>query len=359
MKMAANILAAATNLAFFGLIGSAWAQTSDVTIRVAIQGGEFQRVQTKYAADRFTAATGVKVEFVVGNPPDHIQKMITSKGRRAPFDVAYLDDKTQPQAIEAGTVMKLDPSIVTNLNDLYDEAKQKDGYGPAMLFWAWGALYNADAFKKAGVPEPTSWEDLWNPKLAGKVGIFDIGGSGGIDFVVKATELAGGSVGNLQPGLDKIAKLKISSFFTSANQLAASMTAGDTWVVPLNNGRSWGMIDSGFPGKFFIPKEGGYFHTTTIDVLSGTEHPKEAQEYVNYVLDPTAQIGQASEIPYGPVNNSATVTQAMADHPEISKKFPMPGSPMMALLTVPDWNTVFNNYPEVVNAWNRTVKAAN
>jgi putative spermidine/putrescine transport system substrate-binding protein len=271
--------------------------------------------------------------------------------------VVYLDDKTQPLAVEAKAVMKLDPKIVTNLGKLYDEAKQKDGYGPAMLFWAWGLVYNEEAFRKAGIPEPTSWEDLWNPKLSGKVGISDIGGPGGIDFVLKAAELSGGGVDNLQPGLDKIAKLKVASFFNSSNALAVSMTSGDIWVAPLNNGRSWGMIDSGFKGRFIIPKEGGYSHITSIDVVASTRSPKEAQEFVNFVLDPVAQLGQAFEIPYGPVNKTLETT--MLAYPEVSKKFPMPGNAMMKRLSDPNWNVIFDNFPAVINAWNRTVKAAN
>lgn len=331
------------------------AQKSDVTLRVAIQGGEFQRVQNKYAAERFTALTGIKIEWVAGNPTDHLQKMIASRGRPAPFDVVYLDDKLQPQAIEAGTVLKLDNSLVPNLALLYPQAKQKEGYGPAMLFWAWGLFYNVDAFQKAGISAPQSWTDLWNPKLAGKVAVFDVGASGGVDFILKIAELNGGGVDDLQPGLDKIAQLKVQSYLTSANTASASLTAGDIWVVPFNNGRTWGMIDAGFPGKFFIPKEGGYSHTTTIDVVATTKYPTEAQAFINYVLDPVSQLGQSFEIPYAPVNTSlAGVLQA---YPEIAKKFPTPGGEMMKQLTVPDWNAVFAKYPELVDRWNRTVKA--
>lgn len=326
------------------------------TIRVALQGGEFQRVQAQYAAREFTEATHVQVSFVAGNPPDHLQKLIASRGRPSPFDVVYLDDKTQPIAIDADTVIKLDPNIVNNLERIYPEARQKDGFGPAMLFWAWGLLYNSKIFRDRGIAPPTSWSELWKPELAGKVGVFDITGSGGVDLVVKSAELSGGGVNNLQPGLERISKLKVSSFFTSANQLAQSMSAGDTWAAPLNNGRAWGMIDAGFPGVFIIPREGGYFHTTTIDVVKGTRHLKEAELYVNFVLSADAQLGQAHEIPFGPVNRLVGIE--IMKEPALGRKIPLPGNAMMLNLSIPDWRPIFDNFPALVDAWNRTVKDA-
>jgi putative spermidine/putrescine transport system substrate-binding protein len=110
------------------------ASAEPITLRVTTNGGDFEQFSIQYVGQRFTADTGIKIEYIAGNPPDQVQKLIASRGRPVPFDVAGLDDKTQPEAIAAHTLMKLDPAIVTNLPRLYDAARQKDGYGPAMLF---------------------------------------------------------------------------------------------------------------------------------------------------------------------------------------------------------------------------------
>ena len=183
------------------------ARADQVTLRITTNGGDFEQFEQRYLGDRFTAETGIKIQWVEANPPDEVQKLIASRGRPVPFDVAQLDDKTQPQAIAAGALAKIDPAIVTNLAHLYDAAKQKDGYGPARLFWSWGLIYNEKAFRENGIPAPTSWADLWNPKLAGKISIADITGPGGVDFVLKAAQLAGGNETNLKPGLEKIAQI--------------------------------------------------------------------------------------------------------------------------------------------------------
>jgi putative spermidine/putrescine transport system substrate-binding protein len=115
------------------------------------------------------------------------------------------------------------------------------------------------------------------------------------------------------------------------------------------------MIDAGAPLRFFYPKEGGFLHVTTIDAVASTKHPKEAQMWINYVLDPLSQLGHAYEVPYGPTNK--TLAAVLAAYPDVSKKFPVLGSADAKLLTTPNWQTVFDEYPSLVENWNRIVKS--
>src|SRR5215469_2292327 len=149
----------------FAMIGTGPANA--FTLRVACYGGVFTEVQAKYAGALFTARTGVKIEWINDNPTDHLAKLIASRGRAAPFDVVYYDDLVQDAAIDAKVVMKIDPAIVTNLGHLYDAARQKDGYGPGMNFYSVGLAYNTKIFRDNNITAPSSWNDMWNPKLAG------------------------------------------------------------------------------------------------------------------------------------------------------------------------------------------------
>lgn len=325
------------------------AAAEQVTLRIASNGGDFATFEDRYLTARFTAETGIQVVRVANNPPNQVQKLIASRGRAIPFDVAGLDDKTQPEAIAAGVLEKIDPKIVTNLAMLYDQAKQPEGYGPAELFWSWGLMYNAKAFHEQGIAAPESWLDLWDPKLAGKVAIANIAGPGGVDFVLKIAQLMGGNEKNLLPGLKKIASLKVESYYSSSNDVRAKLASGDVWVAPWNNGRSWNMIDTGFPGKFIYPKEGGFLHTSTIDVVKGTKYAREAQVYINYVLDPLFQVALLY-FPYGPVNRS--LDEVLKEYPALARKVPTGN---LAALSVPDWKTVFADYGGLVDQWNRLV----
>ncbi|MBC8048948.1 MAG: ABC transporter substrate-binding protein [Chitinophagales bacterium] len=331
---------------------AAQARAEEITLRVANYGGVFSASQKKYAADLFTQRTGIKIQFIDGNPADHLAKMIASKGREAPYDLVYIDDDVQAKAIAAGVLEKLDPALVPNLKFVYDEAKNKDGYGPGMIFYSVGVAYNVEKLKAAGIPEITSWADLWNPKLEGKVAVPDLSTIMGRDFLVAAARLNGGDEKTLEKGVEKIATLKAHSYYTSSATLATAFQGGDVWAAPWINGRTWGMIDKGAPMKYVLPKEGGFGNMTVIDLAAGAKYPKEAQAYINFVLDPLPQLGQANEIPYGPTNK--VLAPVLAAYPDMAKKFPASPEDLKKLILV-DWKIYNANHEKAVELWNRQV----
>jgi len=337
---------------FVLLLGSAKAERSDITLRVGNFGGVFTAAQKKYVGDLFTQRTGIKIEYIDANPVDHVAKLVASRGREVPYDVVYLDEIAQVQAIAAGVIDKIDPALVPNLKFLYPEALHKDGYAPAFMFYSMGIAYNYEKLKAAGIPEITSWADLWNPKLAGRVAVPDLTIVQGRNFAIAAARLDGGDERSLEKGIDKLATLKAHSYPASSATIETLFRSGDIWVAPWLNGRAWGMIDKGFPLRYVIPKEGGFAGWGSTDLVRGTKYPKEAQAYINLVLDPLAQLGQANEIPYGPTNK--LLVPVLAAYPELSKKFPSSADDISKLMR-PDWAYFNDNYRKSLDLWNRKV----
>jgi putative spermidine/putrescine transport system substrate-binding protein len=325
---------------------------STVTLHVGCYGGAFTDVEQRFAAQPFTARTGVKIEWINANPSDHLAKMIASKGRPDPYDVVFLDDDIEAEAIKAGVLGKSGPADLPNLKFLYQQAINKDGYGPAMNFYSTGIAYNVEKFKAAGIPAPTSWADLWNPKLAGHVAVPTLDNTMGHAFLVAAEHLAGGDESTPEKGIDKIAQIKAQSYPGSSPVLDPLLTSGDVWAAPWLNGRTWGLIDRGVPLRFVIPKEGGFFGMTTISVTADTPHRKQALAFVDEVLGPLAQLGMVSEIPYGPTNK--LLTPILAAYPDVAKKFP--ASPAdIAKLKLINWDVFHAQYPRAVDLWNRKI----
>jgi len=346
------IVASLLGLAPLLVAGEVQAQQKDVTIKVANYGGLFTATQRKYAGDLYTRTTGVKVQYIDANPADHLAKMIASRGREAPYDVTYLDLDVQANAIKAGVLEKLDASLVPNLKFVYDEAKNKQGYGPGMMIYTIGIAYNTAKFKEAGIPEPTSWNDLWDPRLAGKVMLPDLSAIQGRMFLIAAARLNGGSEKDLAKGIEKLAQLKYHSIYTSTVQLEALFPTGDIWAAPMADGRAWGMIEKGVPLAFVRPKEGAMVGMGMLDVAKGSKLPKEGFAYINTVLDPFPQLGQAYEIPYGPTNS--LLAPILAAYPEMSKKFTSSLTELKQAY-IPDWDTYSANQEKVLDLWNRQV----
>ena len=341
------------SLLLFGSGHSIKAQEkAEVTIRVGSYGGAFDVLQTKYAVSLFTARTGVKVEFIDGNADDHLAKLIASKGREPPYDVVYLDDSVQVKAVAAGVIGKMNEKEVPNLKYVYDEAKDRDGYGPPMDFYSCGYIYNVEKFKEAGIPAPTSWADLWNPKLAGHVGVPTLNTTMGQCFLAAAEHLAGGDESTPEKGIAKIAEIKAQSYPGSSSTITTLMTSGSAWAVPWLNGRAWGLIDKGLPFAYVLPKEGAYRGMTIIDVVAGTKHRAEALGYINEILGPLFQLGMVHEFPYGPTNKM--LIPILAANPEMSKKFPASPKDLDRLKPI-NWEMFNKMFPKAVDMWNRQV----
>jgi len=215
-----------------------------------------------------------------------------------------------------------------------------------------GIAYNKKIFQENNLPEPTSWNDLWDPRLAGHVVIPDPSSISGRSLIIVASRLAGGSEATVEKGIEKIAQIKVNSYYSASAQVEALLTSGDAWAAPMVSGRAWGMIDRGIPLGFIWPKEKGIVGTTTVDIVVGTKYAKEANAYIDFTLDPLPQLGQAYEIPYGPTNKVlAPVIQA---YPEMARKFV--ASPAdLDKLYAPNWAVYYENHQKAIDLWNRQV----
>jgi putative spermidine/putrescine transport system substrate-binding protein len=331
----------------------AQAQTSNVTLRVATWGGQAGEVEANYVGSRFTRVTGIKIEWTQANPSDHVAKMLASRGREPPFDVVMLDQTAQDTAIRSGLVAKLDATQIPNLKHLYPQARREDGYGPIWLFFTIGLVYNKQRLKEAGIPEPTSWEDFWDPRLAGHISVPDISLPQGAAFVIKAAQLAGGDEKNVIPGLEKIAKLKPSSYYTASNTLQQMLASGDVWMSVLVSGRAWSLIDRGYPIGYVVPKEGSVAGIDTIDMVANTPRAKEAHMFINMQLDPLSQLGWAMELDQGPP--SPVLASVFKAYPHLAEKMPS-STEDLAKLYVPDLGLYNANLKTAVDYWNRNVK---
>jgi putative spermidine/putrescine transport system substrate-binding protein len=351
MKLVHRIAAAALALTV-GSTAAAAQLRSDVTLRVASYAGPFGEALQKYSFDLFTKRTGIKIEVQYANPADFLAKMIASRGREAPFDIVCLDDDVTAAAIDAGVLEKLDPSIVTNLQHLYPDAVYKDNYSAVLFYFSFGIAYNKDKLKAAGIPEPTSWNDLWDPRLAGQISIPDIINIQGRDLVIQIARLNGGGEAKPEVGIDKIAQIKAHSYNTASNTLQAQLESGDVWVAPWNNMRATAMADRRLPIGYTIPKEGGIGNSDTVSLVAGTRHPKEAQELINYMLDPFAQLGMAKLLPTGPSNK--LLAAIIAADPGWQRKAPVTPEAHKALY-LPDWSIFNKSLKRATDYWNRAI----
>lgn len=334
-----------------GLAVTTGANAEDVTLRIANYGGLFSETTQKCTATLFTAKTGVKVVMINANPTDHLAKLLAGQGKAPPFDLFYLDDGPYAQGVDSGLFEKLDPAVVTNLEKLYPSAKLKDNSGVVVSMGSIGIAYNAKILREKGIPDITSWADLWDPRLAGHVALPDVTTSAGMNLVNAAAWQVGGDERDVKTAFEKIAAMKANSFFTSSADAKVKFQSGDVWAAPWYNGRAWQMINEGFPMKFVHPDNRAFALFNILAVVKGTKYSQEAMQYVNFQLDPLAQLCTSYGVPYAPTN--VTLEAVMKGYPKLSEQFPSPDE--ISKLYVPDWASINKGFPKWLDAWNRTV----
>jgi len=315
MSNAANktrmfLLGLCVTTSIFLLAGPARAQEKrfdGVVLRVATYGGPWRdALQELIGADM--EKRGAKIEWETGAPNAHLAKLIISRGNAVPFDVSEIDDPTAPQFVEAGVLEAFNVQRIPNVSGLIDPPSTPLNLIPIWSFEE-GLVYNAEKFNELGIPKPQRYTDLLNPKLTGRVGLYDISGANG-PFAVYGFALdAGGSVDNVTPGLQAMKKLGAKQFFTSAPAAMASLVSGDIWAMYM--GAAWAirMRKAGNAWASFahlkVGDNVGIWSRGYIGLVKGTKNAEAAEYYVNRYISADVQKVLATKLGSVPVAKAA------------------------------------------------------
>lgn len=352
-----------TALGIFSLLalgyGQAYAQAfKGVTLKVAHFGGTFTEAQKRYVGEPFEQLTGAKVDWIPSRASDNIAKMKARAGLEPPFDVVIFDEPFATIAIEQGLVEKLDPSNLPNLKDLYPQALVPGNYGAGVIFFTSGIVYNVKKFQENGIPEPTTWKALWDPRLAGRVGTQTLDNTPPKYMVAAAAIGFGDEPTDWTRAIAEVAKIKFHSFSESVSDLMAKLTSGDVWAAPIVNGRAWSLVEKGLPLKFVLPDNGngtrGGLERSILAIPKGTKHKAAAEAFINLVLGPAAQLAQAIDNPYGPTNKR--LEKLLQTNPAIAQRIPASSADIQGALSLKWTRASLDKFPDYMDRWRKTVQ---
>jgi hypothetical protein len=137
---------------------------------------------------------------------------------------------------------------------------QKDGrYFAAHQNWGQlGITYRTDKVKNP----PKEWLDFWKPEYKGLVGMPPVSYSVGLQFFIATVHALGGDEKNpadVDRGFEKMKELKasIAQQPADAGAIQQLLERGDIAVVPLWDGRAFGLAAAGLPIGFNYPTKPG------------------------------------------------------------------------------------------------------
>lgn len=327
------------------------------TLRVAMWGGGWNRGLHEFVGKPFMERTGAKIEYVIGNPREHLAKIIATRGQAPPFDVVQVDDSVKEQLLRLNLVEKLDLSKIPNMKNVARVIIEQPELGPPFMIIPIGIAYNTEKFKEAGIPAPTSWDILWDPRVAGKVAIPDLNVVMGVHTLMAAAQRAAGNPYDYEAGIAELKKIKLNHIYSSPVEVATQVTAGNVWALAWTEGRTNELRFRNFPVRYVNAATGGKKGSMDIDsmhLIRGSKQKALAEIYINLTLESEAQLKFAKAEGWTPA-----VTPAL----DLLKADPMYRE-RLAILDEKgveeafraDWKILNKNWSDIVSKWNRALK---
>lgn len=262
------------------------------SLRVHSYEDPFASIIQESILDRFTQQhSDVQTSlFIAPNSTAYPQ---LGDGKSAPaFDVGMWNDGWAATGASEGrwqdVAVQGSDRIVSSLN----AAKIGTTFGVT----AFGLAYNPKF-----VDAPTSWADLYDPVLKGKVGLWDVF----FDWLIMASVIEGGDERNLEPGFAAWAKAKgnVGLWTDSLPVLHQALHAGDIWIAADWASFALAARATGQSVEFVIPDEGATQASVILELNTGVDGEKKelATELMGLYLTEEFQLQMAEKTFYSPV----------------------------------------------------------
>jgi putative spermidine/putrescine transport system substrate-binding protein len=154
--------------------------------------------------------------------------------------------------------------------------------------------------------KPTSYNDLWNPAYAGKIGVIDIQYQTTIE---SAAMVAGGTMSNYEPGKAKLLELKKAGvkIYPTNEAMASALKTEEVWMCIMWKARGVMWQNAGIPIEMANPKEGIVLYISDQVIAKNARNKDGAYAWLNGLLDPAAQIQFARNMGYNPTVDNVEI----------------------------------------------------
>ena len=247
-----------------------------------------------YSSDKFSdvfeAQTGIKVNLTTFNSAEKLSEKLT----KGTFDVVTVSSDMAQALVERDLVQPIDLKHITHYDSLsdilramQDVVKNGSTYG---VPFTWGPdylIYNADFVKN----EPTSWNEMFDPKYRGKVSIWDDASS-----ISWASVLNGNAKGNkaqiynmndqqVEAAKKTLMALKpsIYKYWTSLTDLTTLMRSKEVVMAQGPQFTVAALRREGLNIKSVIPSEGATGWIDRLMIPKNAANKDLAEKWIDYI----------------------------------------------------------------------------
>jgi spermidine/putrescine transport system substrate-binding protein len=255
--------------------------------------------------DQFTKATGIKVSYneVIQDDDTFFAKVqpSLSAGQYSGYDVAVITNGIDfDRFLELDLFVPLDHSYLKNFEKYAGPTYKTSAYDPGNVYSVpWQSGITGIAYNTKKVPKPiTSYWDLWDPALKGKVGMF-------ADNEDLPTPCLVAMFGD--PQKTGVAEWKQAAAKLTQQRKAGivrkyyeqdyinALSTGDVWACQAWSGDIFQALESGATDlKFVTPSQGGVLWTDNMVLLKQIENPVSSMMLIDWYYQPkiAAQVAE-------------------------------------------------------------------
>jgi putative spermidine/putrescine transport system substrate-binding protein len=300
------------------------------TLTIAVYPGADEEVW-KSLVTAFTAETGIKARTFAPALP---AASIAQAGGHPSFDVALIAAYSAPSLLKQGLLQPLTPGDFPALQDVPTAywPRTPDGtlMGAPIYFSIYGIAYNTDL---ATAADFQSWNNLLDPKWQGQIPLNRPTMLAAYDLTL-FSKLNGGDANNVEPGYAFIEKMAAHahSVYSSIANFEAELARGEVTAAPFYSAEIASQKRLGAPTiAFTVPKEGGLMLPYLLAIPKGAAHPGEGAKFVNWIIEPEAQLKLVNASGVWPMNSHVVLP------PALEKELGGTVTEMMAHNYSPDW----------------------
>ena len=247
---------------------------------------------TKFS-EVFEAQTGIKVNITTFNSAEKLNEKLTATDKGT-YDVVTVSSDMAQALVERDLVQPIDLKHITHYDSLsdilramQDVVKNGSTYG---VPFTWGPdylIYNADFVKN----EPTSWNEMFDPKYRGKVSIWDDASS-----ISWASVLNGNAKGNkaqiynmndqqVEAAKKTLMALKpsIYKYWTSLTDLTTLMRSKEVVMAQGPQFTVAALRREGLNIKSVIPSEGATGWIDRLMIPKNAANKDLAEKWIDYI----------------------------------------------------------------------------
>jgi putative spermidine/putrescine transport system substrate-binding protein len=331
-----------------GALGLGYPRLSAAQQKLVINtyGGRWEKFWRSDLLPMLSKSTAIAPTLDVGLGKNFIANLRAAGVDRPPYSVLMVNENIASVVRGEGFFEPIPVAKVPNLANVYPNLRNADDNGVRGIVSTIGLGYRTDLVKKP----PTSWTDLWtNPEFKGKIGLYQIGNTAAMLFLLMSAKVFGGSQDAIDSAFTEIKKLMPFQQADWSGTLSTMLTRGDVNVAVIDFPEIVALKKKGVPVEMVVPKEGVVAFEQSFNILKNAPSKDAAYQYLNFILEPQVQEMMAKEFFTSPSNvNSVIPAELQAD-------IPVNGKTMSSIVQF-DWSKVNPQLPTITDRWNREMK---